>query len=652
MKYFWYSCITASVLSWLSPSVQATSKETSSLRISEAEYQEKVLASWLGQIVGNIYGLSYEFAFIDEPGPDQFPYGYGSSLERVRRYNGAFSDDDTDIEYIYLLAMEKHGTTPRYEDLSKFWTYHIREKVWAANRMALNLMKIGYHPPLTGSEQLNSEWFQIDPQLINEIWAVTSPGMITYASQKSAWAARITNDRFGIEPTIHYGAMYAAAFFEDDVNQLIEIGLQALPGNSRFRETVEYAKQLYRQYPEDWQEARRRIADRYYKNFDYNPESWAALDANLNGACGILALLYGQGDFQKTLDYASGMGFDADNQAATMSGLLGIIHGLKGIPQELLYPLGEQIWSQPFNDQYVNISRYDLPDATISDMALRTAQQGLKVIQKSGGRIIQEKGQRYLEINPGARFIPPLELPAVPPIHVEAFKEFSKAIATHLENTPSYLIRGQLPAGLRFEQGRLLGTPTQLGHFQFTLEARQGKQAAQRDYQIEVHSHNLAPLASSLSISENDLENPGQDIDILRDGKLWNTFYSTNRQESPKTDIYELRWDQSQEIGSFMFRYGRIQEWGGWFTSFDLQYLGAKGQWLSVPGVQWLTPINFDNSPWLKGQFVDHWLRFPLIKTKGLRIVGQAGGLEKDPANQHLGLRYYTNLSEIAVFKH
>ncbi len=79
------------------------------LLIPRDEYLDKVKGAWLGQIVGNIYGLSYEFRYIEEPGPDEFPYGFGESLERVRAVDGAFSDDDTDIEYMYLLQMERHG---------------------------------------------------------------------------------------------------------------------------------------------------------------------------------------------------------------------------------------------------------------------------------------------------------------------------------------------------------------------------------------------------------------------------------------------------------------------------------------------------------------------------------------------------------------
>jgi len=80
-------------------------------------------------------------------------------------------------------------------------------------------------------------------------------------------------------------------------------------------------KSLYRKYPGDWKQARKEMAQQYY---DGEPaETKTIINANLNGAAGILALLYGRGDFQRTLDLACAIGFDADNQAATMSGLLG-----------------------------------------------------------------------------------------------------------------------------------------------------------------------------------------------------------------------------------------------------------------------------------------------------------------------------------------
>lgn len=151
-------------------------KQRNDLTIPVKEYQEKVYASWLGQMVGNIYGLVHENKYIDEPGPDSFPYGYDykplpfaglPATEFLKQQKGAFSDDDTDIEYMYLLQMEKHGIEPSYAQLAEAWKYHVRGWVWVANRAALRMMNYGYYPPHTGQKEHNPHWFQIDPQLVS-----------------------------------------------------------------------------------------------------------------------------------------------------------------------------------------------------------------------------------------------------------------------------------------------------------------------------------------------------------------------------------------------------------------------------------------------------------------------------------------------------
>ena len=79
--------------------------------------------------------------------------------------------------------------------------------------------------------------------------------MVDYAAQKSDWAARITSDSWGVEPTIHYGAMYAAAFFETDINKLIQIGLNELPADGRYAQTIRDMIALHQKYPDKWQDA-------------------------------------------------------------------------------------------------------------------------------------------------------------------------------------------------------------------------------------------------------------------------------------------------------------------------------------------------------------------------------------------------------------
>ncbi len=75
-------------------------------QITMAEYQDKVYASWLAQCIGNMYGLSHEFKYNDEPRTEPIEGWMPDALERIRKHDGAFSDDDTDIEYVCLFCME------------------------------------------------------------------------------------------------------------------------------------------------------------------------------------------------------------------------------------------------------------------------------------------------------------------------------------------------------------------------------------------------------------------------------------------------------------------------------------------------------------------------------------------------------------------
>jgi hypothetical protein len=628
----------------------ATAQDTTEVLLPVKDYEDKVHASLMGQLVGNLYGLGYEFRFIDRPGPTNMPYGYTDGvLARIAEMDGGFSDDDTDIEYMYLLQMEQHGIHPTYGQLASAWKHHVRERVWVANRVALTLMHTGLYPPHTGQKRYNDQWFQIDPQLVNEIWAVTAPGMVDYAAGKSEWTARITSDDFGVEPTVHYGAMYAAAFLESDVNSLVEHGLEALPEDSRFAATVRHVQALVHQYPEDWPSARQALAARYHGERDYNRGAWAAVDANLNGACGIMALLYGKGDFQHTLDMACALGFDADNQAATMAGLLAIANGFDSIPRALLFPLTDVDWEAPFNDRYVNVSRHDLPDARLSDMAKRMARQGELVLLAHGGKRVTLDGVAYYQIPVSAQFEPPFELNP-PPLLLGALGE-ALAFSFYTgrpKGSVEWAIEGELPAGLRFSEGLLAGVPETVGRKWFHVRARHNEAAVTVPVTVLVRGRNLALEAEDILFNPDSRD---QDVGLLRDGdRRERTYYSVSDHSRPKQDYYGYRWAEPQQIRAMRFNVGRRQEFGGWFTSLDVEALSSDGMWRPVDNLQIVPEPNLDNSQWLKTSRVDYDLSFDPVTTTAIRIIGAAGGIEPDDANRHLGTRYYTSISELAIY--
>ena len=634
------------------------------LRIKKSDLRDKIEAAWVGQMIGNIYGLPHENKYVNAPGPENWPYGYTKNLDKLQNYDGAFSDDDTDLEYMYLLQMMKHGPEPTYAQLRDAWMYHIRDRVWLANRGALGLMHYGYTPPFTGSKELNPHWYQIDPQLINEIWAFTAPGMIKYAADKSEWAARITSDDWGVEPTIHYGAMYAAAFFEKDIRKLIDIGLKSLPADGRYAATVKDMISLHAKFPKDWKAAWQEMAQKYYINeHDMTKTIW---NANLNGACAILAMLYGEGDFQRTLDLSCAMGFDADNQAATVAGLMGVMYGMKGLPENLYLPV--KGWTKPFNDKYINITRHDLPDTQISTMVDNTLQQTIDLIVSKGGKVSGKPGSEVIVINPDAAFRAPMEFYFGPDPVLEAGKAVDFSFYTPANKIYNWsMISGTLPAGLTFTNGRLTGTPVKPGDYSMVLQISDGKEKQTREFSLLVRGHNLAPLADTIytnvrKLNEKVLDSCwytfgkslyAKDISVINDGKTsgpGSVFYSLAAKANiPKVDYYGYGWNEPQEVGMILFNTGGMEEFGGWFTSLNVQYLNEAGRWVPVEKSIVNPPLPASDIVFIQPHYAAYVLRFDPVKTKGIRIIGDA--MVQSHWNKYTkNVSAFTSITELSVY--
>jgi len=208
--------------------------------------------------------------------------------------------------------------------------------------------------------------------------------MTRRAAERAEWGARITNDDWGTHPTIAYGVMLSAAFFEKDVEKLVQMAIDAVPNKGPYAEGIRDVVKWHKQY-DNWRDTRKRIHEKYYRYKKGSYEAPVSVVSSLNnGLCGIMAILYGQGDFMKTVGIAVSAGYDCDNQAATCGGLIGVLQGSKCIPENL---------TEGFNDQYVCFTRDNLPVVTpISNIVKRTAKIAKTAIMENGGRV---------EIRPG-----------------------------------------------------------------------------------------------------------------------------------------------------------------------------------------------------------------------------------------------------------
>lgn len=390
----------AGALAWAAQAATAEQRT-----IAREHLRDKIAGYWIGQLVGNYLGFPFENVYQDEPCPvlvdryydardagqvklnDQDLRGYTHIFAAA--FEGAWSDDDTDIEFVTLHAVEQYGLDLTYPQITELWKRHINRKIWVANRTARDLMNRGLVPPATGAKANNPNWFQIDPQLVNEIWSAFYPGMTQRAVDRAEWGARITNDDWGTHPTRAYAAMYSAAFFESDVHKLVALAQRYVPATSPFAEGMRDVV-AWRQQHADWRDTRRLIHQKYWH---YRKDGYEApvsiVSSLINGLCGIMAVLYGEGDFVRTAGIAVSAGYDCDNQAATCAGLIGVLRGASAIPDRLTKELPHRTkWREPFNNRYVNFSRDGLPVCTpISEIVDR-------ILAIAEGAIVAHGGER------------------------------------------------------------------------------------------------------------------------------------------------------------------------------------------------------------------------------------------------------------------
>jgi hypothetical protein len=116
--------------------------------------------------------------------------------------------------------------------------------------------------------------------------------------------------------------MYRAAFFETDPRKVVEAGLASMPPNSRYAHVIADVLAWSKQYPDDYNKVWQLVNEKWDKR-EPCPEGALrpfTIDAKLNGAHVALGLLYGRGDFAKTVEVATRSGQESDCNPANAGG--------------------------------------------------------------------------------------------------------------------------------------------------------------------------------------------------------------------------------------------------------------------------------------------------------------------------------------------
>ena len=384
------------------------------LDISTEVLEDKIRGGLLAQIFGNLNGLAHEFKYINQPGNVE---EYTPSLPE-----GARTDDDTDLEWVYITEMQRSGKVfiPN-QKISELWKTHINRKIWCANAYARELMNLGLAPPLTGRIALNP-WsvFNISGQFICESFGLIAPAMPRTAARIGLHYTHVTIDGEPAQTTQLFTSMIATAFTESDLGKILDAGLAAVDPKSEIHSIVTQVRSWCRENP-NWRQTRRLVKEKYSR---YGGEP--ARDGNgyeLNTSSTIAALLYGGGDFAETLRIAFNFGWDADNNAATAATIIGVIRGRKW--------MDAQGWV--VEDIYRNQTRDEMPeDETITRFGDRLFDVAKRVILENGGEEISLNGKKVFRIRmeePGNLEPLPVPLDRLEELKAQLFPGIEKGLS-------------------------------------------------------------------------------------------------------------------------------------------------------------------------------------------------------------------------------
>jgi ADP-ribosylglycohydrolase len=299
-------------------------------------YETTVYAGVLGKIIGVYLGRPFEGwshrRILEELG--EVDYYVNDRLKRPL----IVADDDISGTFTFIRALEDHGISREItaEQIGQTWlNYLIEERtiLWwggmgtSTEHTAYLRLKHGTPAPESGSISTNSKVVaeQIGSQIFIDGWAMICPGEPELAADLASKAASVSHDGEAIYGAQALAAMESAAFFEKNIPTLLDIAVRQIPSDSTIAKLIGDVRDWYGQ-DGDWKETFHRIEAKY----GYDKYS-GGCHMVPNHAVIILALLYGEGDFQRSLMIANTAGWDTDCNSGNVGCLLGILNGLEGI---------------------------------------------------------------------------------------------------------------------------------------------------------------------------------------------------------------------------------------------------------------------------------------------------------------------------------
>lgn len=314
--------------------------------VTQKNYEEQLYAGWLAQIIGGAIGTAMEGYTTH-----QLKKAFGKVDHYVRKPN-TFNDDIT-YELAFLKAFESNGFQTSAADIADQWLALIPFG-WSAEDIALRNLKLGIYPPESGTlHNPFSDW--IGAQMRGAVCGMVAPGNAEEAARLAWLDGSISHANNGILGEVFNAVLTARAFVTTKMRLLVDEAVKMLPRDAEYTQVVDFALQQCQQ-TDHWETAWQACEKRY--------EAYNWIHAYPNAAAQVVALWFGNDDFNETMNIIALAGQDVDCNAAQIATMLGIAHGVEAIDAKWREPIGDQL------DTYVR----GMKKMTISGLAQWTAE--------------------------------------------------------------------------------------------------------------------------------------------------------------------------------------------------------------------------------------------------------------------------------------
>ena len=334
-------------------------------KVDKSTLESKIHGAWLGRICGCMHGKPLEGIRTNELIPflketnnypmyryvfrsdfkgdiaDKFNYNF-EGKQYADEIDGMPVDDDTNYVVLAQEIINKYGRDFTPNDVSFAWMdYQPKNAYCTAERVAFRNFVCGYEPPQSAMyKNPFREW--IGAQIRGDYFGYINPGKPEAAAEMAWKDASISHVKNGIYGEMFASACIAAAAVTNNMEEIILQGLSQIPYTSRLYEEIMFVVESFKRGSDS-----KFVFSEIHKRYDeYTEHGWCHTVSN--AMIVAASLLYGNGDYGKSVCMAVETGFDTDCNGATVGSVVGMANGIQAIPE---------CWTKPINDTlYTSIS--------------------------------------------------------------------------------------------------------------------------------------------------------------------------------------------------------------------------------------------------------------------------------------------------------